>query len=76
VNDSSSDTYVVWGIPGNGDPVPLGTFDVTSQQVELSPVSSTSTGLDEYSTYAVSIEPGREAPATPSRVVADGTVTS
>ena len=76
VNDSSSDTYVVWGVPRDGDPVPLGTFDVTSQQMELRTVGSTTTGLDDYSTYAVSIEPGREAPAAPSEVVADGTVTS
>jgi anti-sigma-K factor RskA len=76
VNDSSSDTYVVWGVPGDGDPVALGTFDVVSRQMDLRTVGSTATGLDDYSAYAVSIEPGREAPATPSEIVANGTVTS
>ncbi len=76
VNDSSSDTYVVWGVPEDGDPVALGTFDVVSPQMDLRTVGSTESGLDDYSAYAVSIEPGREAPAAPSEIVASGTVTS
>jgi anti-sigma-K factor RskA len=76
VNDSSSDTYVVWGVPGAGAPVALGTFDVVTRQMDLRTVGSAPTGLDEYSTYAVSLEPGREAPAEPSEIVATGQVTS
>jgi anti-sigma-K factor RskA len=76
VNDSSSDTYVVWGVPEDGEPVALGTFDVVSPQLDLRTVGSTESGLDDYSAYAVSIEPGREAPAAPSEIVASGAVTS
>lgn len=77
VNDSSDTTYVVWGVrEQTSPPVPLGTFDVVSRQMDLRTVGSTATGLDEYSTYAISIEPGREAPAEPSEIVANGQVTS
>jgi len=76
VNDSSSDTYVVWGVPGAGDPVALGTFDVVTRQMDLRTVGSTGTGSDDYSTFAVSIEPGRQAPPEPSEIVASGQVTS
>ncbi|GAB3344166.1 anti-sigma factor domain-containing protein [Modestobacter lapidis] len=76
VNDGSSDTYVVWGVPRSGAPVALGTFDVVSRQIDLRAVGSTETGLDDYSTFAVSIEPGREAPSEPTEIVASGQVTS
>ncbi|PRY50622.1 anti-sigma-K factor rskA [Geodermatophilus tzadiensis] len=75
VNDSSDSTYVVWGVAGE-TPVPLGTFDVVSSQTDLRTVGSASTGLDDYEGYAISIEPGRQAPAEPSDVVASGQVTS
>jgi anti-sigma-K factor RskA len=76
VNDSSNNTYVVWGVPGTGAPVALGTFDVVAPQMDLRTVGSATTGPDDYSTFAVSIEPGREAPPEPSEIVATGQVTS
>jgi hypothetical protein len=75
LNDTRNSTYVVWGV-GAGSPVALGTFDVVSPQMDLRTVGSTATGLDEYSTYAISREPGRQAPVTPSVIVANGQVTS
>jgi anti-sigma factor RsiW len=75
LNDTRNSTYVVWGV-GTGSPVALGTFDVVSPQMDLRTVGSTATGLDGYSTYAISREPGRQAPATPSEIVANGQVTS
>jgi anti-sigma factor RsiW len=75
LNDPRNSTYVVWGV-GTGSPVALGTFDVVSLQMDLRTVGSTATGLDEYSTYAISREPGRQAPATPSEIMANGQVTS
>jgi hypothetical protein len=77
INDSSATTYVVWGVREQASaPEPLGTFDVVSPQMDLRTVGSSATGLDDYSAYAISIEPGREAPATPSDIVANGQVTS
>jgi anti-sigma-K factor RskA len=77
INDSSNNTYVVWGVrEQESPPVPLGTFDVVSPQMDLRTVGSSATGLDDFSAYAISIEPGREAPATPSDIVANGQVTS
>jgi anti-sigma-K factor RskA len=76
VNDSGSDTYVVWGVPGTGGPVALGTFDVVTPQIDLRTVGSTGSGPDDYTTFAVSIEPGRQAPPEPSEIVASGQVTS
>ena len=75
VNDSSDSTYVVWGVQA-GDPVALGTFDVVSTRTDLRTVGSASTGLDDYEGYAISIEPGRQAPSEPTDVVANGQVTS
>ena len=44
--------------------------------VDLRTVGSETTGLDDYSAYAVSLEPGRQPPAYPSDIVARGQVTS
>jgi hypothetical protein len=75
VNDSQDSTYVVWGLQ-DGVPEALGTFDVVSPQTDLRTVGSTSTGLDDYSEYAISIEPGREAPSSPTDIVGQGQVAS
>ncbi len=74
-NDVQDQTYVVWGT-GADSPTPLGTFDVTSPQPVLWTVGSGAPGLDAYTGYAVSLEPGREAPAEPTEVVAQGEVPS
>ena len=74
-NDVQDQTYVVWGT-GAGGPAPLGTFDVTSPQPALRTVGSGPSGLDAYTGYAVSLEPGRSAPPEPSDIVASGEVPS
>ena len=74
-NDVRDQTYVVWGLSG-GTPAPLGTFDVTSPQPALWTVDSAPSGLDVYTGYAVSLEPGRSAPPEPSDIVASGEVPS
>jgi len=74
-NDVDDSTYVVWGM-GEGAPLPLGTFDVEGSQMVVRTVGSGLTGLDEFSMYGISIEPGREAPSEPTEVVATGQVTS
>ena len=74
VNDTKSNTYVLWGM--DGTPQPLGTFDVTSSQMAMKTVGSGSTGFDQYGTYGISLEPGRKAPSLPTGVVATGQVTS
>ncbi|MGY1838561.1 MULTISPECIES: anti-sigma factor domain-containing protein [unclassified Modestobacter] len=74
-NDTSDSTYVVWGV-ADGSPEAIGEFDVVSPQMELRTVGSAATGLDEYGTYAISLEPGRQAPSEPTEIVANGQVTS
>jgi hypothetical protein len=74
-NDVQDQTYVVWGT-GAGGPAPLGTFDVTSPKPALRTVGSGPSGLDAYTGYAVSLEPGRSAPPEPSDIVASGEVPS
>jgi hypothetical protein len=67
-NDPARSVYVLWGI-GAGAPRALGTFDSDARGtdvVALPPATSGAVG------YAVSLEPGRTAPAAPSRVVASG----
>ncbi|CCG03211.1 anti-sigma factor [Blastococcus saxobsidens] len=74
-NDTASTTYVVWGL-GEGDPVALGTFDVMRSQIEVRAVGSRRTGVDAFPGYGISIEPGRQAPSSPTEVVAMGEVAS
>jgi D-arabinose 1-dehydrogenase-like Zn-dependent alcohol dehydrogenase len=75
VNDETSETYVLWGLRG-GTPEAVGTFDVVRDRLDVNPVGSAPTGSDAYDEYAVSLELGRQPPATPSEVVAIGQVTS
>ncbi|MGY1709656.1 anti-sigma factor domain-containing protein [Geodermatophilus sp. SYSU D00758] len=75
VNDEAAQTYVVWGM-GEGDPRPLGTFDVVTPRMDLHTVGSASTGLDAFPEYGISLEPGRQAPSDPTGIVATGQVTS
>lgn len=70
-NDPDTETYVVWGIDGDG-PDAIGTFDVTRSQMTLQTVGSGSTGLDEYDQYGISLEPGDQAPSAPTEIVAMG----
>jgi hypothetical protein len=75
VNDRQDKTYVVWGML-DGVPKPLGTFDVVTPRTDMRTVGSSGTGLDEYSEYAISLEPGRQAPSFPTDIVAQGEVAS
>jgi hypothetical protein len=72
VNDQESQTYVVWGMSDESPPVPLGTFDVVRSRTDVRTVGSSSTGLDGYGGYAISLESGREAPSAPTDIVATG----
>lgn len=66
--------YVAWGLPDDdSDPVPLGTFDVAVADQGLRTVGSVAEAED-FAGYAISIEPGRVAPASPTQVVASGQV--
>ncbi|WP_369137773.1 anti-sigma factor domain-containing protein [Modestobacter versicolor] len=76
VNDDDTETYVVWGVPDGGDPEALGTFDVVTPQMDLRTVGSAETGVDDYAVYAISIEPGRQAPSSPTDIIGQGEVTS
>jgi hypothetical protein len=72
-NSADRDTYVLWGIAEGANPAPLGTFDVTAYDQGLLEVgwAEDTTG---YAAFAISLEPGRTAPAVPTVVVASGPV--
>ncbi|GEL18879.1 anti-sigma factor [Pseudonocardia asaccharolytica] len=72
-NTTDRETYVLWGIPGAGAPKAIGTFDVVDAETRPRPVGSVSVA-DAFTTYAISMEPGRTAPAAPSTMVASGQV--
>jgi anti-sigma-K factor RskA len=74
-NDAKGTTYVLWGMQ-DGTPVALGTFDVVSRDMDLRNVGSDRTGLAGYQAYGISLERGRKAPLAPSRIVAQGPVSS
>jgi hypothetical protein len=65
-------TYVLWGLAG-GTPTALGTFDVPGPAPVVSSVPSGGEATP-YGAYAVSLEPGRTAPASPTEIVASGQV--
>jgi hypothetical protein len=71
-NDHSATVYVVWGL-GTGAPVPLGAFDVMASGPGIHDLGP-ATGPSPFSSYAVSIEPGRTVPPVPSTVMASGAV--
>ncbi|GAA4902454.1 putative zinc finger protein [Actinomycetospora succinea] len=71
-NDALAETYVLWGL-ADGTPQPLGTFDVGGEAPDVRSVPSAPEAVP-YAGFAVSLEPGRTAPASPTRVVASGQV--
>ncbi len=75
VNDDSDQIYVLWGV-GDEGPVALGAFDVERSGTDVQAVGSGPTGVGPFAQYAVSLEPGRQPPASPSAVLASGQVTS
>jgi hypothetical protein len=70
-NAADQNTYVLWGV-GDGV-IPLGTFDVAGTDPGRLTVGS-GAEADSYTAYAISLEPGRTAPASPSSVMAQGQV--
>jgi hypothetical protein len=70
-NDAETSTYVLWGM-GDGLPESLGTFNVERSQLKLQTVGSEPTGLDGFTGYGISLEPGHQAPPTPTEIVAQG----
>ncbi|MEN3267435.1 anti-sigma factor [Pseudonocardia sp.] len=72
-NAANRDTYVLWGVHAGADPQPLGTFDVSAADPGRHTVGS-GAEADGFTAYAISLEPGRTAPASPSSVMAQGQV--
>jgi anti-sigma-K factor RskA len=72
-NSVDRETYVLWGIAEAANPAPLGTFDVTGHDQGQLAVGWVPDDA-RYAAYAISLEPGRTAPAVPTAVVASGPV--
>jgi anti-sigma-K factor RskA len=67
VNDNDDAIYVLWGLQEDGaQPEALGTFDVVDAELDMRTVGSTVAGLDTFNGYAVTLEPGRQAPDAPT----------
>jgi hypothetical protein len=73
-NRVADQTYVLWGLAGK-TPIALGAFDVSGETPQLHAVPS-APRMGTFTGYAISLEPGRRAPAVPTQVVASGMVTS
>ena len=71
-NSVDRQTYVLWGQNGAGAPQAIGTFDV--QPGPGDPISVRSATGGSFGAYAISLEPGRQAPTAPTTVVAKGQV--
>ncbi|SMD23026.1 anti-sigma factor [Lentzea albidocapillata] len=70
-NDSGH-VYVVWGASTKA-PVPLAVFDVRAGSTDPQ-LLAWSSDAHKHTTFAVSLEPGRQAPPKPSEVLAGGQV--
>ncbi|MET9232625.1 anti-sigma factor [Lentzea sp. NPDC003310] len=70
-NDSGH-IYVVWGASTKA-PVPLAVFDVSTGSTDPR-LLAWSADAHKHTTFAVSLEPGRQAPPKPSEVLAGGQV--
>jgi hypothetical protein len=70
VPNAANDQYVAWGLAASG-PQALTSFDVTAGSVGpmLLDWPTSANGLTRF---AISLEPGRTPPATPSNVIASG----
>lgn len=75
IDDTLTETYVLWGMRA-GAPTALGTFDVGHPQNDVRPVGSAQAGTAGFTAYEISLEPGRQAPPTPTEIVATGQVGS
>ncbi|GAA3071559.1 hypothetical protein GCM10010464_39750 [Pseudonocardia yunnanensis] len=73
-NDHDGTIYVLWGL-GAGNPRPLGSFNVTAPGSGVQDIDSPPDG-PAFSSYAISLEPGRDMPAAPTALVAHGAVHS
>jgi hypothetical protein len=73
-NRVTDQTYVLWGLAGQA-PTALAAFDVTPEAPRLHAVP-TAAGTQNFTSYAVSLEPGRRTPAAPTKVLASGQVRS
>ncbi|HEX6345791.1 anti-sigma factor [Umezawaea sp.] len=71
-NDAGSQTYVVWGTSGNS-PVALATFDVRPGAQDI--MLAWNKDAYAHSGFAISLEEGKVAPASPSAVLAAGQAT-
>jgi anti-sigma-K factor RskA len=73
-NDADTETYVLWGLE-QGTPKALGAFDVAGSGLELDTMEVE--GADDFPSYGLTVEPGRDAPEAPTTdVVARGSLPS
>jgi Anti-sigma-K factor rskA len=72
-SNASDSTYVLWGLRAGAGPAPLGAFDVSPTDAGVQTVGAGAQN-DGFTDYAVSIEPGRTMPTTPTEVLAKGSV--
>jgi hypothetical protein len=73
-NKVADQIYVLWGL-GHGAPAALTGFDVPTDGPVLHEVPSVP-DAGEFTGYAVSLEPGRHLPTSPTTVMASGQVES
>lgn len=75
-NDTARNVYVLWQLLAGGQPRPVAAFDVASDAATLVARAALPAPAGRTRGFAVSREPGRRMPATPTRLVAEGTLAS
>jgi anti-sigma-K factor RskA len=74
VNDSTRSTYVMWLVSRQGKPSAIATFDVRSKATVELAAAKLPLKQSDISKILVSYEPGRSAPAKPSKIELSGSV--
>ncbi len=74
VNDQARSVYVLWASSAGGRPQPIATFDVKGSGPVQVPVTQLPLATSKVSRVAVSVEPGRKAPAEPTKILMSGSV--
>ena len=75
-DNTARQVYVLWQITGGRVPLPVGSFDVSGHGDRPIRIGSLAVPIHGTWAFAVSLERGRTIPATPSRPVALGQVSS
>jgi hypothetical protein len=73
-DDTTRQIYVLWQVTPGHAPLPVGSFDIRTGADQPIRIGTLAAPYHSTKAFAVSIEPGRAVPASPSHLVAQGQI--